>query len=139
MTHTNVASPIPAGAAGVTRALGLGLVLWGVMFSWSTAFHTWAVANRPLFEALRAVALAGTATAVGTAYLRGLKGRILGRAVAASALWTLTCLSLDVVISMLQPSRVSVGEYFANSGLSYLMIPVIVLGLTYQRLRVQRQ
>jgi hypothetical protein len=135
MSQAKVVGSTQAALVAVARALWLGLVLWGVLFSWSSALYPWAVANRLM---LRGVVLASAATTVGTAYLRGLSGRILGRALAASALWTLTCVSLDLVVSMLQPPRFAFSEYLASGGLGYLMIPVIVLGLAYQRLRVQR-
>jgi hypothetical protein len=138
MSQAKVVGSTQAALVAVARALWLGLVLWGVLFSWSSALYPWAVANRLMFESLRGVVLASAATTVGTAYLRGLSGRILGRALAASALWTLTCVSLDLVVSMLQPPRFAFSEYLASGGLGYLMIPVIVLGLAYQRLRVQR-
>jgi len=138
MIQAKVLRSAHAPTAGMTRALWLGLVLWGLMFSIASALYPWSVANRRLFESVLAVVLAGATTAVGTAYLRGLEGRILGRAVAASLLWTVTCWTLDFVILMVRPPRLSFGEYLEGTGLTYLMILPIVLGLTYQRLRFER-
>jgi len=138
MIQAKILRAAHAPVAGMTRALWLGLVLWGLMFSIASALYPWSVVNRRLFESALAVVLASATTAVGTAYLRGLEGRILGRALAASVLWTVTCWTLDFLILMVKPPRLSFGEYFQGTGLTYLVIPAIVLGLTYQRLRVER-
>jgi hypothetical protein len=116
----------------------LGALLWGVVFAVASALYPWSVVNRHLFDSVMAVVLAATTTCVATAYLRVLHGHILGRAVAAAALWPVTCVVLDLVALMTAPPRLSIGEYLESVGLSYVMIPPIVLGLAYQRLRAER-
>jgi hypothetical protein len=128
---------VDARAVGSARSVWLGLLLWGVMFSFASALYPLSVADRPLFESLATIARATAITAFGTAYLRGLEGRILGRAVATSALWTITCVMLDLVMLMTLPPRLSLPEYLSRDGLVYLMIPPIVLGLAYQRIRTE--
>lgn len=124
-------------AARVTGRLWLGLVLWGVVFSVASALYPWEIVDRRLFESIMSVVLAWVTTCVATAYLRGLEGRILARAIVAALSWPLTCVALDLVVSMLAPPRFSMREYAEAIGVNYLMIPAIVLGLTYQRLRVE--
>jgi hypothetical protein len=61
----------------------------------------------------------------------------LGRTVATSALWAIICVGLDLVMLMTLPPRLSLPEYLSQDGLVYLMIPPIVVGLAYQRIRTE--
>ncbi|HEX2874812.1 MAG TPA: hypothetical protein VHP33_26355 [Polyangiaceae bacterium] len=133
-TTRKALQPNHVGSA-LTRAAGLGALLWGVVFAVASALYPWSVVNRPLFDSFKAVVLASTTTCVAIAYLRGLQGHILTRVILASALWPVTCVALDLVVFMAAPPSVSLSQYFASTSLSYLMIPPIVLGLAYQRLR----
>jgi len=127
-------------AAGNPRAgwiLSLGAALWGAVFSVASALYPWSVANGRLFTSLMAVAVALITTCVATAYLRGLDGRVLWKAALTALLWPAMCVALDFLVLSLRPPRLSLGEYVQTTGLLYLMIPVIVLGLCYQRVRVE--
>lgn len=127
-------------AAGKLRAgwvLSLGVVLWGAVFSVASAHYPWSVANGRLFASLMAVAVASLTTCVATTYLRGLDGRVLWKAALTALLWPVMCVALDFLVLSLRPPRLSLGEYVQTIGLLYLMIPVIVLGLCYQRIRVE--
>jgi hypothetical protein len=126
--------------AGNPRAgwvLALGAALWGAVFSVASALYPWSVANGRLFTSLMAVAVALITTCVATAYLRGLDGRVLWKAALTALLWPAMCVALDFLVLSLRPPRLSLGEYVQTTGLLYLMIPVIVLGLCYQRVRVE--
>lgn len=122
----------------MTRALALGLLLWGVLFAVASVLYPWSVAAPRVFKSVIVVVMASVTTCVAIAYLRDLEGRILGRALFASMVWPLMCVTLDLVILMVRPPRLSIREYMADVGLTYLIVPVIVLGLAYQRLRFER-
>jgi hypothetical protein len=56
-----------AGSVGIARALWLGLLLWGVLFSFASALYPLSVADRPLFESLATIARVTAVTTFGTA------------------------------------------------------------------------
>ncbi len=115
------------------RALWLGVLLWGVMFAVASALYPWSVATPALLASFMAVVLAGVTTTVATAYLRQLEGGVFWRVFKASLTWTATCVLLDLAMLMTMPPRLSIREYLQQIGLTYLMIPVIAMGLAYQR------
>ena len=120
---------------GTLRTVWLGACLWGVLFTVKSALYPWSVTNQGLFASFLAVVLAVVATVVATTYLRDLRSRIFWRAFSAAVTWTFTCIALDVTMLMTMPPRLSVREYLEQVALIYVMIPVIAMGLAYQRVR----
>lgn len=132
-----LASASSTAKLGLSRVLALGAVLWGAVFSVASALYPWSVSGGRVFTSLMAVAVTGITTCVATAYLRRLEGRVLWRATLTSLIWPAMCVGLDFFVLGLRPPRPSLGEYAQTTGLLYLMVPVIVLGLSYQRVRVE--
>lgn len=115
------------------RCLWMGVLLWGSVFAIASVLYPWGIGNRQLFEWVMAVVVAAAATAVSAAYVRGLQGPVLPQVVTAAVLWPLMCVGLDFIVFLAVVPRVSVGGYLKQVGLSYALIPPIVLGLAYRR------
>lgn len=115
------------------RCLGMGALLWGCVFAIASMLYPWDMPNRHQFAWVMAVAVAGVAIAVATAYVRGLQGSVLRQVIAAAVLWPVTCVVLDFIVFLLVVPRVSVGQYLKQVGLAYLLIPPIVLVLAHRR------
>jgi hypothetical protein len=120
------------------RVLWLGALLWGALFAIASALYPMSVDNRALFGSLMAVVIACSSVGVASAYLRDLHGHLFWRVLVASCTWVVTCWLLDLLAMSLLPPRYSFAEYVKQLGVDYLMIPVIALGLAYQRVRFGR-
>lgn len=120
----------------MTRALLLGAILWGVLFTLGSVLEM-SVESRPLAQSVLAVLTACVTVGIASAYVGRLKGRILWRACAASLLWVAMCWALDFLALSVRAPTFSWAEYWAARGLVYLMIPVIALAMGYQRVRFE--
>lgn len=122
-------SPLHAG-----RILLYGFILWAVVFSVSIGLHAWRVTQQPLFDSAIPVVLALATTLLMTAYLLSVESNFLRHGVATGITWLLVCVLLDALLLLPSPIRISVDEYIEEVALTYSMIPILTLGLAYQRL-----
>lgn len=120
------------------RIVWLGALLWGILFAIGSALYPMSVGNRALFGSVMSVLIAGSSVGVASAYLRDLHGHLFWRVSVASCTWVATCWLLDLLAMSLLPPRYSFADYFKEVGVGYFMIPVIALGLAYQRVRFGR-
>lgn len=116
------------------RALLFGVLVWLVPFVVAFLIFPLREASRPLFESIMPVAVAGVTVALGVAYLgrvtRGgaREGALLG------ALWLAISVAIDAPLMLLGgPMQMTIAEYVADIGVTYLMIPIITTGLGMAR------
>ncbi len=112
------------------RILVLGFLAWFVPFL--VAFVAFPVRQsaRPLFESIMAVTVTATAVTLGLAHLRRLEGGFVREALLAGSVWLAACILIDAPLMLLGgPMRMTLGEYMADVGLTYVSIPVATLGL----------
>lgn len=112
------------------RAIMLGLLVWLVPFAVAFAAFPLKTANYPLFESIMPVALAMVVVGCSLWYFRPLptaptvrEGLLLG------VVWLAISLAIDLPLMLSPPMNYAVGQYFADVGLTYLMMPVITTGI----------
>lgn len=110
------------------RVLGYGVVIWLVPFVLSIALFGVRQADRPLFESLMVVIGVATATAAGLLFLR--RGRRVDWAAALGVglIWAMVSVLLDLPF-FLGPFGMTLAEYAGDVAVSYLAIPLILMGL----------
>jgi hypothetical protein len=112
------------------RALLLGMLVWlipfVVAFSISTLKGSW----RSLFESIMPVTLAVVVVAFALHYFARttacsvLEGLLLG------IVWLVVSLLIDLPLMLSPPMSMQPIEYTADIGITYLMIPVITVGIS---------
>lgn len=115
------------------RLLGFGVVLWAVVLGAAMAMHTWRATNRMLFESAIAVVLAGATVVFMTLHLRHVTWGFLRAGAFAGVIWTAISIALDLVVFSTGPMKMSFGHYVQDIALTYFMIPIITVGMAYQR------
>lgn len=116
------------------RALGLGVVMWLVPFMVASAVFPLREAQRPLFESIMAVTVAATAVALGLAYLKGIDTDFAMEAGRVGILWLLISVAIDAPLMLLGgPMQMTLAQYTADIGVTYVTIPVVVWGLGVAR------
>ena len=142
MTTTTVLSREPSRPARGTRSndaapLGrvfiFGFALWAIVFGTATSMVTWRLDNRPLFEAVIPVVLALVTTTLATGYLAGVRKRFMAHGVLIGSAWAAFSVVIDLPMFLAGPMRMPIGDYLQDIGVTYLMIPIITIGLAYQR------
>ncbi len=111
------------------KALLLGLVVWLVPFSVSVVVSPLHAPRRALFESIMAVSVCATAVLCGLHYLKRIDRVSVRDGVIVGLLWLAMSVLIDLPLFSWGPMKRTLGEYFADIGLTYLAIPVITAGL----------
>ena len=116
------------------RALGLGFMAWLIPFLVSFLVFPFRESARPLFESVMAVTVAATAIILGLRYLRRVEGGLVREGLLAGVIWLAICILIDAPLMLVAgPMKMTFGEYMADIGLTYVMIPVVTTGLAAAR------
>ena len=114
------------------KAIGIGCLVWLVPFILAFMVFPIHTANRPLFESIMAVAVTGSAVGFGIWYLNNVTKEFVKEAVKLGILWFFICVLIDAPLMLLGgPMKMSLGQYVADIGVTYLCIPVVTWGLGY--------
>jgi hypothetical protein len=113
----------------IRRATVLGIANWAIILALAVALSGLRESSRSLFESLVAVAVAGSTTSMGLAYFqrRDLPSRREG--IALGILWMVIAVVIDLPLMLPAPMSLSLGEYLADVGATYLMMPLVTCGL----------
>lgn len=118
----------------IAKALLFGFLVWLVRFSVAAAILPIRETSRPLFESIMPVAIVITVVPLGVVYLRRVRRRYLREGLRLGLLWFVMCVAIDAPLMLLGGSMyMTVPEYLADIGITYLMIPVITIGIAATR------
>jgi hypothetical protein len=111
------------------RAVLLGLVVWLVPFVVACTIFPWKTSWRSLFESIMPVTLAATVVVCTLRYFRKTGAASTPEAGRLGLLWLAICVAIDLPLMLSPPIGLSPAEYAADVGLTYVMIPVITVGM----------
>lgn len=112
------------------RAIGYGVLVWLVPFVVAFLVFFLHESQRPLFESIMAVTVAASAVIFGLAYVKRLDRRCVREGFTVGVLWFLICIAIDAPLMLLGgPMKMTIAEYMGDIGLTYLVIPIVTLGL----------
>ncbi len=116
----------------IGKALFFGFLVWLVPFA--VAFAIFPIHETSLFESIRPVAIAIIVVPLGVVYLRRVRRRYLREGLRLGLLWFVMCVAIDAPLMLLGgPMNMTVPDYLADIGVTYLMIPVITIGIAATR------
>ncbi len=112
------------------RALLFGFFVWLVAFLVAFAIFQIRESSRPLFESIMPVVLATATVFFAQRYFIHVGARFRREGLFLGLVWMGVNVAIDVPL-MLSPSpmQMTLGEYLADIGLTYAMIPVITAGM----------
>jgi hypothetical protein len=112
--------------------LALGVLMWLIPFVVAFLVFPFRETARPFFESVMAVAVTGTAVILGLRYVS--RGAKRDEGLTVGVLWLLLCVLIDAPLMLLGgPMQMTVGQYAADIGLTYLVIPFVTWGLAAAR------
>lgn len=112
------------------RALVYGLLVWLIPFAVAFAVFPLRESNRPLFESIMPVALVAAVTGFAVRYFGGVTTAFLREGLRLGLLWLLISVAIDAPLMLFGgPMRMSVGDYVADIAVTYLVMPLITVGI----------
>lgn len=115
----------------IKKALIYGFLVWAIPFA--IAFMIFAVrqSNRPLFESIMPVALTICVVLFTILYFKKVKTVSASEGLKLGLIWLIISLLIDLLMFMQGPMKMSLGDYIADIGLTYLIMPIITIGYGY--------
>ena len=119
--------------SNVRKAMLYGFLIW--LFVFGVAFVIFPLREmwRSLFESIMPVAIVLATTAFAHLYLKEIQDRVIREAVIVGFVWFLISLIVDIPLMMTGPMQMPLVEYMADIGVTYLMIPPIVISMAIAR------
>jgi hypothetical protein len=112
------------------RAVGFGVLVWLIPFAVAFLVYPLRASSRPLFESIMPVAVAAAAVVLGVAYFRHVIRQHVREGAVVGFLWLVICVLIDAPLMLLGgPMRMAVPEYLADIGLTYVIIPIVTVGI----------
>ncbi len=124
--------------ASIKRAILYGVVTWLIPFVAAIIVFPLRESWRALFESIMAVVVAGVAVTMALAYFKQVESRFAREGLFIGLLWLAICSVIDLPLMLTEPIGMTLTEYAADVGLTYLIIPITALGIGYALERRER-
>jgi hypothetical protein len=111
------------------RALLFGFLVWLIPFVVSLAASPLKQSWRSLFESIMPLALSLTVVPCAVLYFRRVRTALLKEGILLGVLWLAISVAIDLPLMLTPPMNYTLVEYAADIGLTYLMMPVITVGI----------
>jgi uncharacterized membrane protein YpjA len=114
----------------IRRAILFGFLIWLIPFVVAFVIFPLRESSRPLFESIMPVSVAGATVIFGVLYFRHVAHDHIRQGILIGAIWLGMCLLIDLPLMLLGgPMQMTLWEYISDIGVTYLMIPVITIGM----------
>ncbi len=112
------------------KAILFGFLVWLSAFVVAFIVFPLRESSRPLFESIMPVVVASATASFAVLYFRGVRGRFVKEAAILGLVWLAINLAVDAPLILLGgPMKMTLGEYLADIGLTYLIIPAVTIGI----------
>ncbi len=112
-------------------ALALGFLLWLVPFIISLAISPLHTSDRVFFETIMPVVITLAVVALSYLYFNGVKGEYLKEGIIVGIIWLAISLIFDLLMFSWGPMAMSFMDYMKDIGLTYLIYPIVTIGIGY--------
>jgi hypothetical protein len=121
--------------SSLRRALLYGLLIWLVPFAVALAAFPVKQSWRSLFESIMPLTLALIVVTCAVAYFHRAATPSQREGLLLGGIWMAMSVAIDLPLMLSPPISYTLGEYAADIGLTYLMIPVITTGIAWAAAR----
>jgi hypothetical protein len=112
-------------------ALVLGFISWLIPFIIAILIYPIHELNRPLFESIMPVTISATIIALMYIYFRKIEKNYLKEGMILGIIWLVINIIIDLLMFSTGPMAMPLLDYIADIGVTYLMIPIMTIGLGY--------
>ncbi len=114
----------------VRKAILFGFFIWLVPFVVALVIFPLRESSRSLFESIMPVVVATVTVTLAVRYFRQVTHDYVREGVLIGVLWLAICVLIDAPLMLLSgPMQMTLGEYMGDIGLTYVIIPVITVGI----------
>ena len=107
-----------------------GVLVWLVPFAVSFFIYPLKTAGNPLFESIMPLVITIMVVSLSYLYLKNIETDLLKEGVMVGVVWFIINIAIDLVLFLPpSPMQMSFTNYMMDIGITYLMIPVITIGL----------
>ncbi|GBD94335.1 hypothetical protein BMS3Abin05_01941 [bacterium BMS3Abin05] len=111
------------------KALLFGVIIWVIPFTVALFIFPLRESWRALFESIMPLVITITTVSLGVAYFKKVESGFIKEGVVVGLLWLIICLVIDLPLMLSSPMNMSLVDYMADVGLTYLIIPAITMSL----------
>jgi hypothetical protein len=109
-----------------------GFLVWLIPFLVAFAIFPLRVYMRPLFESIMPLTLTIIVVILAYYYLKNMEVNFVKEGVIIGFAWFIINIAIDLIMFMpASPMQMSFADYMMDIGLTYVMIPVITVGMGY--------
>lgn len=110
----------------------LGFFVWLIPFIVSFFMYPLKTAGNPLFESVMPVIITLITVVLVGLYLKNTEGDLLREGILIGVVWFLISVMIDLFLFLPpSPMQMSITGYFMDIGITYLIIPIITIGMGY--------
>ncbi len=110
------------------KAVIYGVLVWLIPFVTAFLIFPLRESARPLFESIMPVVVTVATVAFAVLYFRRVGTSHVREGIMLGALWYVISVVIDLPLMLAGPIGMSLGEYMADIGLTYLIIPAVTIG-----------
>jgi hypothetical protein len=121
------------------KAILFGVIIWLIPVIVAFIMFQLKESRRSLFESVMAVTLSIVVVACAVSYFSRVKTAFLKEGIWLGVLWFAISVVIDLPLMLNPPINYTLAEYAADIGLTYLMMPVITVGIALAASRQTRE
>lgn len=111
------------------KAVLFGFLVWLIAFVVAFLIFPIRESARPLFESIMPVVVTVATVAFALLYFRRVTAGFVKEGTVLGCLWLAINVIIDLPLMLTGPIDMTLGEYVADIGLTYLIIPAVTVGI----------
>lgn len=116
--------------AALGKAILFGFLVWLAAFVVAFLIFPIRESSRPLFESIMPVVLTSATGGLAIAYFRKVASGFAREGVLLGCLWLAMNVLIDAPLMLVGgPMKMTLGDYLADIGITYLIIPAVTIGM----------
>jgi uncharacterized membrane protein YpjA len=110
----------------------LGFLIWLIPFVVSFFIYPLKTSGNPLFESIMPLVLTIITVLMVCTYLKSIQKEFVKESILIGVTWFLINVIIDLIMFLpVSPMQMTLNDYMADIGITYLIIPVITMGMGY--------
>ncbi|HEX7467659.1 MAG TPA: hypothetical protein VF324_03595 [Methanobacterium sp.] len=116
----------------IVKIVGFGFLIWLVPFIVSLIIYPLKISFNPLFESIMPVVITLTVVLIAVFYFKDVDTKFLNEGIKIGFSWFIISILIDLILLMpSSPMQMSFTNYMMDIGLTYLIIPIVTVGMGY--------